>query len=163
MHFIQVPGSVERHSFTAFNSQSKEAERQIAFYTGSRLSRRRQPGIIKRLRHTLTARPIEGQNLTGANSQSKDTTCCCLCPIEGQDLSPAKAQSKDMTLLLPASIEGGQQNANRRLLLPKSKEASRRQIEGCCFLGRKAHFPYFFILFSFTFIFSMPFNMVVIV
>ena len=109
--------SNERDNQEANHVQSKDIPSLL-----STSSRRRQQGRIKRLRHTLTARPIEGQNLTGANSQSKDTTCCCLCPIEGHDLAPAKAQSKDVTLLLPAPIKGGQQNSIWSVLLPGSKD-----------------------------------------
>ena len=57
-----LPGSVERHSLTAFNLQSKKTTRQ--------------QGRTRRLRHTLTSRPIEGQDLTGASPNRRRPAEC---------------------------------------------------------------------------------------
>ena len=87
-----LPGSVERHSLTAFNLQSKKTTRQQG-----------------RLRHTLTSRPIEGQYLTGASPQSKAMTL--LVPVPNRKTWPCWCLPNRKTWLCwpRAPIEGCQE------------------------------------------------------
>ena len=93
-------------------------------------------------------RPSQRHTCIKSRLRRKALPCWCQPPIEVHDLTGAKTQSKAMTSLarIPnrrtgpywcqPPIEGGQQNANWRVLLPGSKDT---------------HFSCFYLIFAFIF------------
>ena len=65
-----------QHTHTCFEYTDLQAQSKGIPSLLSTSSRRRQQGRTRRLRHTLTSKPVEGQNLTGAGPNRRRPTEC---------------------------------------------------------------------------------------